>query len=151
MAYVTKAQLGEECKLRLLADSTYFSTTTTPSLAKADEIIAEEEAKINAQIGRKYTLPLVGANSLLILRGISLALCAERVRNIIEVAGMGTEKEQKATGISAGDRARKTLNEIEDGTFPLTEEVLLSSTDGIRSYAVDNGNRPIFKKGIDQW
>lgn len=146
MAYVTKAQVAEEAKV-----DGGFSATTLPSATKVDEIIAEEEAKINAQLGRKYTLPLVGASSILIARGISLAFVTERVKAIMEVSGLGAEKDQKSTGKTAADRARSTLQEIEEGSIPLSEEVLRSSTDGVRSYAVTNGTEPVFEKGCDQW
>lgn len=146
MAYVTKQQVAEDAKV-----SGGFTATTLPSATRVEEIIAEEEAKINAQLGRKYNLPLVGATSLLIARGISAALCVERVRDIMEVSGLGSEKDQKPTGASAASRARKLLDEIEAGTVPLSEEVEISSTDGVRSYAVENDEEPIFKKGCDQW
>lgn len=145
MAYVTIDQVAQECRIQ-----GGFTAETLPSSTKVAEIMAEEEAKVDAKIGMKYSVPVAAAASLLIVRRISLALIAERVREIIEVRGAGDKTDQKP-GTSSADRARKELSDIEDGDLPLTGETLLSSTDGVRSYAVAHSKEPVFEKGKDQW
>lgn len=149
MAYATKTQVAEEAKV-----NGGFSATTLPSATKVDEIIAEEEAKIDVAVGKVYTLPLVAAASLILMRSISVALCAERVKGITEVSGLGPENDQRSTSKSGADRARKMLEEIEAGTFPLAGEVALSSSGGIGFQTGSDDcddSEPVFKKGCDQW
>lgn len=147
MAYATKAMLASEAKI-----GTEFSTATLPTAAKVDEIIAEVEAEIDARIGRKYTLPVAGEANLLIVRSISIALCVERIRAIIDSAAPVEEGKPDPSAVqkSLAKGARARLQEIVDGSLPLSMD-LRSSTDGIRSYAVSNGYEPVLKRGKVQW
>lgn len=145
MAYCTKDQVASEAKIAVS-----FSGATTPTSTKVDEIIAEVDAEIDAKVGRKYTLPIVGAATALILRAISIALVTERVREIMEVK-TGSDKLDQNPAASTARDARKRLDAIAEGTFPLAQEVLASSSDGVRSYAVSNDLCPVMKKGVEQW
>lgn len=148
MAYATKAQIASEAKI-----GRDFGSDTLPTADKVDEIIAEVEAMINATIGRKYTVPVTGAANLLIVRSISIALCTERVRAImdssepIEDGKPDPSKNQKALARDARGR----LKAIVDGDLPLAGMSLVASYDGIRSYAVSNGCEPVLKRGVEQW
>lgn len=158
MPYATKEMIASEAKI-----GTQFSTSTLPTADKVDEIISEVEAYIDAKIGRVYVLPLVGDGatpspggpSIYIVRAISIALCVERVRGIIDSNAPAVEKEnpELKDARAFGRTARKQLEEITDGSLPLPGEVLLGAGtgDGVRSYAVSNGYEPVFKRGKVQW
>lgn len=144
-AYATDAQVATEAKV-----SSGFSTTTNPTAAKVDEIIAEVEAKINSRLIRKYVLPLTQADSLLLLRGISLALCVERVREIMTVQS-GTAKVEQFAAKTSADYARKDLERIVAGELALVGETLKTSGDGVKSFAKDTGLVPTFDRTKRQW
>lgn len=146
MSYATSAQIASEAKLAK-AD---FGSDTMPTKAKVEEIIAEVEAEFDAKVGRKYTVPLTSSAGILIARSIVIALVVERVREIMEVK-TGTEKEEQDPAAKTASGARKRLDQIVSGDLPLSGESLLSSSDGVRSYAVDNGTEPVLRKGCDQW
>lgn len=153
MAYATAAQVAEEAGI---ADG--FTASTIPSATRVGEMIAEVEAEIDALLGKKYSVPITAAGSLPIVRGISLALVAERVKNITEVSSAAGEKVDQKSEVSSGTRARKKLQAIVDGILPLPGADLLDSNDGV-SYLVssagdgteDDTDEPIFQKGVDQW
>lgn len=146
MAYATSAQIASEAKIGK-AD---FGSDTMPTKAKVTEIIAEVEAEFNAKVGRKYTTPVTSADGILIARSIVIALVVERVREIMEVQ-TGTEKEEQDPAAKTASGARKRIEQIVNGELPLSGETLVSSSDGIRSYAVSNGNVPVFDREVDQW
>jgi hypothetical protein len=146
MAYATSAQIASESKIGL-AD---FTTSTLPTLAKVEEIIAEVEAKMNAIVGRRYTTPVTGDDPLLIMRGISIALCTERVREIMAVK-TGKPKEEQTPGGYSPAHARKDLERIALGELPLAGETKVDSTDGIRPTVAPCGHETVFKRGCDQW
>ncbi len=148
MAYATKAQIASEAKI-----GREFGSDTLPTADKVDEIIAEVEAMIDAAIGRKYTVPVTGAANLLIVRSISIALCVERVRAIMDASEPieeGKPDPSKNQKMIAKD-ARGRLAAIVSGELPLAGMGLLSSSDGIRSYAVSNRIEPVLRRGVDQW
>lgn len=144
MPYIDQTMLATECRVA----STGFTPATTPTDAKVDEIIAEVEAEIDAIVGSKYGLPLVGAGNLLIMRGISLALCAFRVKSISP--GQSYEPEKDPFRANARE-ARAKLLAIVKGEMVLSGENPAVSGDGVRSYAVQSGCQPVFRRGVDQW
>lgn len=149
MAYATKAQVAEEAGIQ-----GGFSATTLPSATKVDEIIAEVDAEIDAVIGKVYSTPIASSvAAFAIVRGISLALCAERVKGITEISGSAGEKVDQKSEVSSGSRARKKLDAIESGELPLPGATLLSSTNGVSSNvaSASDCDEPIFKKEEDQW
>jgi len=145
MAYATSAQVATEAKV-----SGGFSAETNPTSTKVDEIIAEVEANLNARLSRKYTMPATVASNVVLLRGLVLALCAERVREIMTVKTGAANVEQQMWKTSA-DYARKDIERIVEGTLPLPGETLASSYDGVKSHAVTSGQSPTFKRGCEQW
>lgn len=145
MAYATALQVAAEAKL-----SGGFSEVTNPTATKAAEILAEVEAKLNARLSLKYTMPASQAANILLLRGIVLALCVERVREIMEVRSGAASVEQIQWKTTA-DTARKDIDAIVAGTLPLPGETLASSYDGVKSNAVTSGAKAVFKKGCQQW
>lgn len=146
MSYATSAQIASEAKIGR-AD---FSTETLPTKEKVEEIIAEVEAEFDAKVGAKYETPLTSDSGTLIARAIVIALAVERVREIMEVK-TGTDKEEQDPASKTAKNARARLDQIMSGAIPLREETLRSSSDGVRSYAVDNGTEPVLRKGCDQW
>lgn len=155
MAYATAAQVASEAKISNgFHDAPVAPSTipaTNPTATKVGEIIAEVEAMIDARISRKYRIPLTVSGNQVLMRGISLALCVERVREIMEVKTGAANVEQQQWKTTA-DVARKNLERIVLGEIPLAGEALAAAAgDGVRSYAKDSGQTPFFKKGCEQW
>lgn len=148
MSYVSLTQLAAEAKLGgTFSDS---APVTSPNATKAQEIIDENEAMINARISRKYLLPLTQTAPIAMVRGISLALCVERVREIMAVKTGASNAEQVAAKTTA-DYARKNLERIVAGDLPLIGETLATSGDGVKSYMSANGLNPVFDRTREQW
>lgn len=145
MAYATVAQVAAEAKI-----STGFNVDTSPTNTKVEEIIAEVEANVNARISSKYRMPATQASNILVLRGIVLALCVERVREITEVKTGAANVEQMSWKTTA-DTARKDIDRIVAGTMLLSGETLGQVHDGVQSHAMTSGQKPFFKKGCEQW
>jgi phage gp36-like protein len=145
VAYATVDLIAAEAKV-----SSGFSDNTNPTEDTVDAIIAQIEAKLDARISRKYSLPLVDANAILIMQGISIAFCVERVREIMEVRTGSPTVEQMAAKTSA-DYARRDLERIVSGELPLPNTTLASSYDGVKSNNLTTGQAPFFKVGCDQW
>lgn len=145
--YSTLVQVAQDAKVAV------FSAATTPTDTKANEIIAEEGAAIDVKLGLKYVLPLVQPASLLRIRKIHLAFCAERIRDIMDIKSGTPELNQGGRPpMTAADRARADLKAIVSGTEALQGETLLTSGDGVKfnQPSIPNGP-PIFKRGVQQW
>lgn len=143
MAYATATQIASEAKL-----SGAFSASTNPTDTKVAEIIAEVEADIDSVISTRYVVPLSNASDILIARGISVVLCAERVREIMGFTVSANIEQQNITTLA--DKARTKLQAIVEGRMKLNATEV-SSTAGVRSYTRENGVTPVFDRSIKQW
>lgn len=144
MAYCTATQVAAECKLGVA-----FSADTSPTATRVAELIAEVDAEIDATLGVKFAVPIVNATDLVLLQGISTPMVAERVRETISIkTNQGTISQNPSALTAKGARAR--LKEIVEGKL-LFNTSLSDSAEGVKSYAVSNGNTPVFEKGCDQW
>ena len=152
--YVSLVQLAAEAKIsggfNDYSAGPPIVNATNPGQTKAGEIIAEVEGKLNAKISLKYQLPITQAANIALIRGIGLAIMVERVREIITVKTGAANVEQIAAKTTA-DLARKDLVDLVSGMLPLPGESLVSSADGVRSYAVDHAKRPQFDRYRTQW
>lgn len=149
MPYCTSTQVQTECKLATAFSDGPAPAATNPNATKVGEIIAETDASIDSVLRPKYTLPVTDTDDLLVLRRISLALCAERVREIMGVVSQAQTTDQKFTSTTA-DKARSDLKAIQRGDIQLNTTPA-TSRDGSRSYASENGIEPVFKRGEVQW
>lgn len=146
MGYCTETQVQEEFKGLDLTASGQAVTT-----AKVTRFIAEADAEIDSKVGMVYTTPITGANSLIVMRSISIALVADRIRAIMEVktAPQSTSQGGRRDGNAAW--ARDLLDKIVSGRAILSDATKISSGDGVSAYAVNAGLEHTLEKGTDQW
>lgn len=145
MAYADQDDIEGEFKN---ADFGAVGSIITPT--NISEWIAQEEAVLNGRLGTKYTVPITGTSSLLIVNKISILLVCKRIRNKMTLKGMDPGKNQD--GI---EDERKYANELIDqiiaGTLLLSDASLKTTANGVRSYNVDNDVTPLFDVETDQW
>lgn len=144
MAYATTAQIERDFK-----DITFSSSTSVTDTDVA-AFIEEADAEIDANLADKYEVPITGAAALIVVRTISIAIVADRIRGILTIK-TGDEKKDQAQGKSASEIARQRLKDIRDGKIKLVGATLAQSSDGIKSYATDEDLEPIFSMDEDQW
>lgn len=144
MPYCTILQVEGEVKT-----AAPFSATTEPTATKVGEVMAETDAMIDSVLRAKYTLPVTDADDLLVLRRISLALTAERVREIMGIQTQNPSTDQQYVATTA-DKARADLKAIQAGKVQLNSSPA-NAYDGSRSYARENGLTAVFKKNETQW
>lgn len=128
---------------------TGFTADTSPTASRVDEIIAEVSAKIDSVISRKYVLPILDPNDLLILRSIATRMCAGRVRETIQV-NTGTGKVEASPAAKAMKDAEAELKEIVEGCIKLSAS-LYTDGDGVLDNNPSSDCVPYFKRGVDQW
>lgn len=147
MAYSTTADVQAEFK------SVTFGAGTTPTSTQVDGFISEADAEINARVGLKYTTPVTGAESLKILKTISVGLVAGRIQRILETKQATPELANQDTQVKdLAKEARSKLKEIVAGTLPLPDATLVSTDgDGVKSSNYSAGVEHKFERDTDQW
>ncbi len=143
MPYCTPSDVTSEFKKLTLNDSTV-------STAKVTEWISQADAYIDGKIGLKYEVPITATEALKIVKQISIWLVAGRVKDVLETATGESSTEQVSRGDLA-KMAKALIQEIIEGKLKLSGATLASSSDGVRSFAVDNAEEHTVKKGEDQW
>lgn len=128
-----------------------FSASTAVTSTQVERFIEEADAEIDAKVGLKYVTPVTGTESLKVLRSISIAIVASRVRAILEVKTADSRTEQAVRGGDPAKVAREKLDQIVKGTLLLSDASLRSSGQGMRSFNSDNAEEHTFKKNRDQW
>lgn len=146
MAYCTKAQVGDEVGLE-------FDGTTKPTATVVDRWIEEADALIDAKIGLRYSVPITNATDLLIIRSISLKIVTARVLLRLQRKTPIGDLDSKSRPADPHAQATKMLNDIVDGKTDLPNSDLLSSTGGMTSFQVQDGDTcpHTFRKDCDQW
>lgn len=152
-AYTTPDDVASEAKIPNGFSDGPSPPATNPTFTKVANMIAEEEAKLNARISRKYVLPITQAINKLILRGIVLAIVVERVRSITEVK-TGSAVVQQAPGYkSPAQLAKMDVELIVKGSIPLTGETSATSREGIQTHYNANPTKciPKWHRNREQW
>jgi len=156
MAYCTTTQVAATFRKLTIGASTNVTTT------EVTEWIEEADAEIDGRIGVKYDTPVTGAESLKILRPISIALVVPRVRAALaNHEAPATAKDQKAftPAVLTVSEANKKLDMICEGRLLLSDATLRSTRDGVADFATDNNFENYFKRNSecpigdesDQW
>lgn len=149
--YATNAEIAAEFK------SLVVSTTTLVTTANVDSWRDEAFAEINAKVGVRYTTPIASATSpeaFKILRRIEIDLVAPRVRAKMAVstgAPALSQDTRPGPDTDTARSARKRLDEIRDGGFPLPDATAVSSENGVSSFAAESCEENFYEKGKDQW
>lgn len=144
MAYCETTDVAEEFK------SIKFDSPNAIKTTQVERFIEEADALINVTLGSKYLIPITGTNALILMRQISLSLVAQRIKDILQVKTADDSKQDTRPDFNKFD-PMKMLKALASGSITLTDAVLSSSTDGIKSFNVDNGEEHTFLKNTDQW
>jgi len=128
-----------------------FTTTSLVTTAEVTEFIVQADALIDGMIGKRYEVPITGAESLKILKQISIWLVAYRVSKILKVKSASEEPNQGPKSVNLYDKALALLKKISKGDILLSDTDTLNAKDGIESYNVSNNIVPVFQKGVDQY
>ena len=148
MAYCTTDHVAGEFK------GIVFNSTSTVTESEVIRFIAEAGAEINSTLSSRYSVPITGTESLILIRQINIMLVAQRVKDILTVKTGVTAPDQgnnQGNTIRLDITARKMLQNIISEKINLTDATLLDSQSGVASYNVTNSIEPFFEKGVDQW
>lgn len=126
------------------------SATTAVTTTKLAQFIVDADAEINSRLGVKYSTPISGTESLVMVAMIATFLVKDRVLEITKVK-TGDDKTSQTGSKSYRDKALDLINDIASGKILLTDATLKTSADGVRSYSNDNSTANIFDRSIDQW
>jgi len=147
MAYCVLADVVAEFK------GVAFTATTSVTDTDVANFIAMEDEFINSRLALKYTVPVTGAASLLVLKKISLGLVVGKIKNILEVKTGESSADQGGAGSSLIKNARDMLQMIIEDTLLLRDAADATQTSAVASYLTGNGADydPVFQAGVEQW
>jgi len=145
LPYCVNADVIAEFKSLDTASTGALMTTT-----KIDGLIAQSDAYINGRICQVYVTPITGAESLLIMKKISIGLTAERIANILRINSKSKDQEQ-LNNKDLIKEAKEDLKFIANKELSLQDATLLSSTGSVNSYTLSNEVTRAFNQGTRQW
>lgn len=144
MSYTNPTLVVGEFKDLTISASTAVTTT------KLTQFIADADAEINSRLGVKYKTPITGTESLVMVTMIATWLVKHRIIEVLHVK-TADDKTSQVGSKSYRETALAVLKEIASGNIILTDAVLKTSADGVRSFSNDNATANIFDRSIDQW
>ncbi len=146
MAYCTSDDVALEFK-----GIAPWSSSTIPTSDAVDDFIEQSDGLIDARIGVRYSTPVTGTVSLIILKQISIWLVAGRIQNILRVK-TGKEEVDQAGGVgSLLTKANKLLDQIAAREVILSDATEINAHMGMKSYNADNSITPTFERSTDVW
>ncbi len=146
MAYVSTSDIQGEFK------SIDLTTSTALTLAKVGAFIAQEEATLNARLGKRYVTPITGANSILVVQGLATKLVKARCLDILQVKSGDAKTDQGVTGSSLRADVKLILDAIISKDMDLLDATLRDSADGVKSRNSSSACvERTFKRGVTQW
>lgn len=142
MAYSTNQDVIDEFKS--------LDTTGKITTAKIDKWITQADALINGRIGLIYEVPVVGLESLEILKEISIGLVAQRIAYVLETKSI-TPTGDQVIPKNLILEAKERLQMIVDRLLILSDATQKSTHAGVKSFTSDNTIRRTFDATKDQW
>ena len=144
MAYCTKEDVQAEFKQLTYDGGGVISSTAV------DDWISQADAYINSKVGLQYVVPVTGTESLKILKSMSIALVAERIRGKLSVKTGKTENDQnsQSTGLKT---VNAMLTDIIDQKLLLSDATLVNANSGVSDYNSTHDVKHQFKINQDQW
>lgn len=116
-----------------------------------DAFRADAFSYINARIGNKYQTPVPDtAECINILKQIEIWFVKDRIESIVRRNLPAGKKVGSLAGSLKKD-AEDLLDKIISGKMRMGGATLRTSADGVKSFAVANGEAHQVKKGTDQW
>lgn len=138
----------------LLADiekhymGTTFTASTVPTSTNINDMISVNSARIDGRLGKKYTTPITGTESLKIVKRICEILTASQVDDILQQLIPAKEKTDRP--IEYRKEAEELLKGIEEGTLILSDAADITG-DMFYNYNVENSITAVMKKDTRQW
>lgn len=143
MAYSTNLDVTDEFK--------NIDTTGKITTIKIDGWITQADAYINAKVGLIYITPVTGnAESLLVLKEISIGFVAQRIAFILETKSV-TPRADQAIPKNLIEQAEKRLQMIIDRELLLFGATERSTHAGVKSYSSENTVKRTFNYDKQQW
>lgn len=139
-AYCTVSDIEDRFKALTI------STTSAVNTTKAQALIDQYSAFIDARISKVYSVPVSGIEALKVLKLVCVSFVVAELEPIVSQA-VGEKKGREDTMFKS---AREMLSDIESGRLELTDATL-RSTDSVSSGNVAGGVCPVFKKDRTQW
>ncbi len=127
-----------------------FTASSIVTSTQVTQFITEASAYMDGRISNKYSTPITGTASLIILKTICIMIVADRVRKILEVKTGDSNKDSNASKGEKG-QAEKMLDMIVKGDLPFLDSTLASSDDGSKGYTYDNSVATSFNVESDSW
>lgn len=124
-----------------------FDDNSVVTKAEVNEFISRQSAIIDGILSTKYTVPITGTISLIIMKELCALMVAGKVDRILRLR----------TGEKGQNSGRDFAKEAKDIMDKLLKDVLvLSDADAknqsrITSYNVANSIEPVMEKETDQW
>lgn len=147
MGYCSNADVGAEFKK---IDITASTLVTTDDISA---FIVEADQIINSYVRQRYTLPIVDADGLVLLKFICRTLVAERVKGILrskQAQNTTANQDTRDSSFSKTDLL-KMLTQIAKGEIALGNAASAVSGGPFKSYNVANSVEPVFEKDTRQW
>lgn len=149
MSYVTFTEIASEFK------NLTFGVSGAVTSDEVVEFIEQEEALVNASVSVRYEVPVVGVESIKILKRIVSSFVAYRVAKILNLKKDVTIPEKfVAQVLNEGSfyaLASKQLESIRIGTLILPDAVTISTGQGVSSYNAINNVEPLWERDKKQW
>lgn len=151
MTYAVQADIENEFKRVSFDDP----NDAISNVALSD-FLDQADSVINMYIEKRYLLPIVSSNALLVLKKIAIDIVAYRVTKILSLTkSVPIPDGRVVQEITEGTAYRESMNLLKgigSNDFDLPGEDLKNPASGLSSFHVDNPNiAPIFQKGVDQW
>lgn len=130
----------------------FSATGAAISTADATEFITQEEAGLESEVSSVYSVPITGTKAIAVMKLMTTLMVKARILDILPVK-TGSRPPEQGESESEKLRTRVTdmVEKIRKKEMMLIGAVLLESSGGIKSYAVDNDLDHTFLKGEDQW
>jgi phage gp36-like protein len=150
MPYATVADITSEFK-----DIDFSASNAAVTTTEVEKFLTETDALINATVANRYTTPITGTISLLIVKKIEIDIVCCRVAKILnlkkEVPTPNNSIVQEMNYGAACKKSEKLLEDISSGGLELPDAPVSDSSPGISSYNADNNILPIFERDTKQW
>lgn len=151
--YSTLAKVQSEFKSITFTNSQADSPTAVTT-QHVYSYLADADAEINSRLSVKYTTPISGTESLVVMAMIETWLVKHRILERIKVH-TGDDKTSQTGTQTYRKMAMDLINEIVSGKVLLTDATLKTTADGVRSYNHDNADDTatanIFQRSVEQW
>ncbi len=146
MAYVASSDIQDEFK------SIDFTASPILTTAKVNKFISQEEATLNAKLGKRYKTPITGTNAILVVQGLSTKLVKGRCLDILQVKSGDTKTDQGVTGDSLRKQVWDLVDLILGKTMDLDGAELSTPGDGVSDFnSSDSCVEHTFKRNRTQW